>query len=124
MNNVTSIERSEDKLRREVQELEDKINDYEERVSIFDLIANAPSGPEISVACDNIKRLLLEKNISYGDSFSSPINIFSKATATEQLAIRIDDKLNRLAKGSGYGDEDTILDLIGYLILYKISQEK
>lgn len=91
-----------------------------ENISMVELIDAAPSGPAISVACDSIKRLLLEKNVSYGNSFSSPINIFSKATATEQLAIRIDDKLNRLAKGSGYADEDTILDLIGYLVLYHI----
>ena len=124
MDNVTSIERSEDKLRREVQELEDKINDYEERVNILDLIANAPSGPEISVACDNIKRLLLEKNVAYGNSALSPIQIFAKAGAQEGIANRIDDKLNRIKNNQSYVGDNDLDDLIGYLILYKISQEK
>ena len=96
MDNVTSISRDDDKLRKEVQDLENKINDYEKRVNVLDLIASAPSGPEISVACDEIKRLLLQKNIAYGNSALSPIAIFAKAGAQEGIANRIDDKLNRI----------------------------
>jgi len=37
--------------------------------------------------------------------------------------VRIDDKLSRIANGSGeLSDEDTITDLIGYLVLLKIAQ--
>ena len=70
--------------------------------------------------CDRIADLLVSKNQAYGSSFSEPINIFSKVSALEQLDVRIDDKINRIAKGSEYGTEDTELDLIGYLVLKRV----
>lgn len=74
--------------------------------------------------CDELKTFLLEKNKSYGNSALEPINIFSKATSVEQLAVRIDDKINRLKKGKEYPGDDTVKDLIGYLILYSIAMEE
>ena len=74
--------------------------------------------------CESISDMLIEKNESYGNSALEPIRIFSKADGIEQLKVRIDDKLNRLKKGSEYQDEDTIIDLIGYLVLLKIAKEK
>lgn len=70
----------------------------------------------IASVCDEVKSLLLAKNAAYGDSAANPVRIFSKVDAIEQLNVRIDDKLSRLARGSNAG-EDTELDLIGYLIL-------
>ena len=71
--------------------------------------------------CDNIKDMLVKKNESYGDSAIDPIRIFSKAENTEQIKIRIDDKLSRISRGSEfYGDND-VDDLIGYLILLKVA---
>ena len=70
--------------------------------------------------CDRIADLLVSKNQAYGSSFSEPINIFSRLSALEQLDVRIDDKINRIAKGSEYGTEDTELDLIGYLVLKRV----
>lgn len=77
----------------------------------------------ISMICDQIKELLIEKNRNYGDSALNPARIFSKADSTEQILVRIDDKLNRIQKGAGLlaNDEDVINDLIGYLVLLKIS---
>ena len=85
-------------------------------------LLHAPSGPDISVACDQIKRLLLEKNVAYGNSALSPIQIFAKAGAQEGIANRIDDKLNRIKNNQSYVGDNDLDDLIGYLILYKISQ--
>jgi len=102
--------------------LNKKVDDYTEQVALVDLIANAPSGPDISIACDQIKRLLLEKNIAYGNSALSPIAIFAKAGAQEGIANRIDDKLNRIKNNQSYVGDNDLDDLIGYLILYKISQ--
>ncbi len=78
---------------------------------------------EIACVCDDIKELLLYKNQQYGDSALNPSRIFSKSSAVEQLLVRIDDKLNRIKKGAGLvaTDEDVIQDLIGYLVLLKIS---
>ena len=77
----------------------------------------------ISNVCDDIKELLIHKNRKYGNSALKPNRIFSKCSATEQLLVRIDDKLNRIMKGAGLlaTDEDVVNDLIGYLVLLKIS---
>ena len=81
---------------------------------------------EIAKICDDIKELLLYKNLKYGNSALEPIRVFSRADNTEQLLVRIDDKLNRIKHGENilYDDEDVIQDLIGYLILLKISLNK
>ena len=80
---------------------------------------------KISVVCDDIKELLIHKNRKYGNSALKPNRIFSKCSATEQLLVRIDDKLNRIMKGAGLlaTDEDVVNDLIGYLVLLKISMD-
>ena len=80
---------------------------------------------KISGVCDDIKELLIHKNRKYGNSALQPNRIFSKCSATEQLLVRIDDKLNRIMKGAGLlaTDEDVVYDLIGYLVLLKISME-
>jgi len=72
----------------------------------------------------NIRDLLITKNKSYGNSALEPINIFSKQGSQEQIKVRIDDKLNRLKKGNGLFNEDTVLDLIGYLVLLRIAGDK
>lgn len=68
--------------------------------------------------------MLIEKNKSYGNSALDPIRIFSKADTLEQLYVRIDDKLSRIKRGNSNINEDTIKDLIGYLIIVKIKQEE
>ena len=76
----------------------------------------------ITEECDAVKELLLKKNVAYGSSFAYPINIFSKTSAAEQINVRIDDKLNRIAKGQNKEEvpEDTEIDLIGYLVLKRV----
>lgn len=39
--------------------------------------------------------MLLAKNAAYGNSALEPVRIFSKADPTEQIRVRIDDKLSR-----------------------------
>ena len=69
-----------------------------------------------------LRNMLIAKNQAYGNSALDPVRIFSKATAEEQLLIRLDDKLSRLARGHEYPGDDTIDDLLGYLVLYKIAR--
>ena len=71
----------------------------------------------MGIVLEKLANMLLEKNISYGNSALEPINIFSKLDAQEQLNVRMDDKISRLAKGQEFGTEDTKLDLLGYLVL-------
>ena len=71
----------------------------------------------------NVANMLKEKNRSYGNSALDPLRIFSKATPVEQILVRIDDKLSRLKRGDNRFQEDTILDLLGYLVLLIIAQK-
>jgi hypothetical protein len=67
--------------------------------------------------CEALAKLLIAKNRSYGNSVAEPACIFAKQDPLSQMDVRIDDKINRIAKGGVYKDEDTEKDLIGYLIL-------
>ena len=71
-----------------------------------------------------LEDLLVAKNEAYGNAALDPVNIFSKSTAVEQIKVRIDDKLSRLYHGKKYGDEDTITDLLGYIVLLKIAERE
>jgi hypothetical protein len=83
---------------------------------------SAPAGHKILNACLEVAQMLIEKNISYGNSALDPIRIFSTADSTEQLKVRIDDKLNRVKNNQGFAGDNDIDDLIGYLLLYKIAK--
>ena len=83
---------------------------------------SAPAGYKILNTCLEIAQMLIDKNISYGNSALEPARIFSTADSTEQLKVRIDDKLNRVKNNQGYAGDNDIDDLIGYLILYKIAK--
>jgi hypothetical protein len=67
--------------------------------------------------CNAIAKMLVEKNRSYGNSVANNEQIFSKVDAMEAINVRIDDKLRRIKAGHEYKNEDTEMDLIGYLIL-------
>jgi hypothetical protein len=71
-----------------------------------------------------IGSLLINKNKAYGNSALSPVRIFSRANSMEQLAVRIDDKLSRLSKGHEYIGDDTLDDLVGYLVLLLVARKR
>ena len=89
---------------------------------MYSIMTLTESEMKISGICDDIKELLINKNRKYGNSALKPCRVFSKASAVEQLLVRIDDKLNRIMQGAGLlaEDEDVVNDLIGYLVLLKI----
>jgi hypothetical protein len=77
---------------------------------------------QVTVALEEIRDLLIAKNQKYGNSALEPLGVFSQLSAKEGLLVRIDDKLKRIKNGSlEKDDEDVVNDLIGYLILLKIS---
>lgn len=78
---------------------------------------------KVKKVCNDIANLLISKNKSYGNSALEPLNCFYKGDATTAIKVRIDDKLSRIMRGKEYGQEDTIMDLLGYLVILKISQE-
>jgi hypothetical protein len=67
--------------------------------------------------CNAIAQMLAEKNRSYGNSVANNEQIFAKVDVMEAINVRIDDKLRRIKAGHEYKNEDTEMDLIGYLIL-------
>lgn len=78
---------------------------------------------ELNGVLAEIEDLLIKKNAAYGDSALDPVRIFSKADPLEQLKVRMDDKLSRLARGSEV-DEDVVLDLLGYLLIYRMQTKR
>lgn len=76
----------------------------------------------IAEECDALKTMLLAKNASYGNSALDPVRIFSRADAVEQIKVQLDDKLSRLARGSGAETEDVHRDISGYLILLRVAE--
>jgi hypothetical protein len=81
-----------------------------------------PFAIQVEEVLDSIEKMLIEKNHKYGNSALEPLGVFSQLSAREGLLIRIDDKLKRIKNGSlEKDDEDVVNDLIGYLVLLKIS---
>jgi len=76
--------------------------------------------------CDALKELLLSKNQAYGNAALEPVRAFSDANSSEQIRVRIDDKISRLARGNpkSMDKEDVVQDLLGYLILLRIAEKK
>lgn len=80
---------------------------------------------KIDEACNELAKVLKEKNKKYGNSFSKTVDEYGNAV----LLLRIQDKLNRLKQllilkddchNSDESVEDTFLDLAGYSVLSKI----
>ena len=79
---------------------------------------------KVDVVLKEVGEMLKTKNKSYGDAVMNPVRIFSKQNSSEQLRVRIDDKLSRLARGTEYPGDDTIFDLVGYLVLFLINERQ
>jgi hypothetical protein len=89
-------------------------------LDVFDPPPNddRPASPACERACawlDKVKDMLREKNRAYGDSVAEPMGVFSRGSVEDGIRVRIDDKLKRIAKGDGSGNEDAVKDLVGYL---------
>jgi len=76
------------------------------------------------VFLSGVANTLLRKNLAYGDSIGDPIMMFSQATTEERLRSRIDDKLSRIIRGDGSGDENDMGDLVGYLAMLYAAKKK
>jgi hypothetical protein len=84
-----------------------------------------PFAIQVEEVLEQIHKMLIDKNRKYGNSALEPLGVFSQLSAKEGLLIRIDDKLKRIKNGSlQKDDEDVVNDLIGYLVLLKISENK
>lgn len=89
-----------------------------------DELATQSFGLRLEKTAGKVIHLLKTKNRAYGNTALDPVKIFSRLDATEALCARIDDKIMRI-KNKGINDqtEDTVDDLIGYLLLLKMSMQ-
>ena len=113
-------DRQKDEAEEVFKKIRDAVDSYEDPCKIKRAPGNA-SEQAIADECENLKQMLLEKNRNYGDSALNPVRIFSKVDSIEQINVRLDDKISRLARGSA-GGEDVELDLMGYLILKRVAK--
>jgi hypothetical protein len=86
---------------------------------------NDPTVMKAKEIADEIIEMLNNKNIAYGNSALNPLRLFSNVSAMEGLCVRIDDKLSRISNsGITEGTEDSVKDLIGYLLLLQVALTK
>ena len=78
---------------------------------------------QVRTITNDVAELLILKNKAYGNSALEPVRIFSQTDTAEQLRVRLDDKLSRMKTGT-VDEEDTIMDLLGYLVLLKIVEKE
>ena len=74
--------------------------------------------------CNDMADFLIKKNKCYGNSALDPVHCFYKGDTKQAILVRIDDKISRLMRGKEYGQEDTIKDLHGYLVLLEVLKIK
>lgn len=79
---------------------------------------------KIKNICDKISEVLIYKNKMYGNSILEPKQIFYKGGYVDNILMRLDDKIGRIANTSGGNPirVNDIVDIIGYLILLLIAK--
>ena len=70
---------------------------------------------------ENFAEFVQEKNKRYGDAALSAEKIFSKVEPTNQVCIRLDDKLSRIKVSTKFRKND-VVDAFGYLALLMVSK--
>ena len=96
------------------------MNDDNDKNIVTDVWSPESVKAEILNVVKNVANVLIDKNRKYGNAALQPKRIFSRSNLIEQLNVRIDDKLSRIANQQEDEDEDAELDLIGYLILKRV----
>ena len=77
---------------------------------------------DVDSVLEQVRDTLLEKNKKYGDSIFNPIRVFSKQSPIDRIKSRLDDKISRIAQGED-DTEDCVLDLMGYLVMFRIASK-
>lgn len=93
-------------------------------VTVYSSQSNAEFATRVKGILDGVAETLITKNAQYGDAALNPRRIFSKLPPIEGIKLRLDDKLSRIELGDGTGDEDAVLDAMGYLVLLKIAESE
>lgn len=98
-----------------------EIDDYESQIDFYkNRFEKSSFEYKVHEVLTHVADMLVAKNKSYGNSALEPLRCFSKASSKEAILVRIDDKLSRIMRGQDIG-EDTVMDLIGYLVLLRLA---
>jgi len=93
--------------------------------SLDQAVGKGGTGADIAEAGLQLACLLLLKNAAYGDSALAPTEVFARGmTPGERLAVRMDDKISRICRGSAVTGENERVDLAGYLLLDYIAAHR
>lgn len=74
----------------------------------------------LKAVLSDIEQMLIAKNEAYGNAALEPLNVFCKLPASQRIRARIDEKISRIMNNAQ--GEDSVMDLIGYLILLRIEE--
>ena len=111
------------RIQQELQELTETINN-ESKQQPPPIRPQHPNFEQmLTQTLDEVYQMLLDKNRRYGDSALNPVRLFSRADPIEQIKVRLDDKVSRLARGEHDDLEDVEIDLLGYLVLLRIARK-
>jgi len=77
---------------------------------------------KIEDVCNALSEFLCEKNRRYGNSAIEPARVFSNSNSSEQILVRLDDKISRIQNSEEIRKND-LVDFMGYLVLYCVSQD-
>jgi hypothetical protein len=97
---------------------------------MMSIIANAQEKTQLKFqddleeVIDRLRKMLVTKNVKYGDAALNPNQTFSTASPIELIKVRIDDKLSRIKNRQNNEDEDPAWDLLGYLVLLQIAEDR
>lgn len=76
--------------------------------------------------CEQISRILIEKNKNYGNSFDEALNEYGAIVIPITLSHKFNriknlaSKLGRISLNGGESIQDTLMDLAGYCILSSV----
>src|SRR5687768_2901710 len=79
---------------------------------------------EVTEILHELREMLFAKNRKYGDAALNPQRTFAKSSPVELINVRLDDKLSRIKARQGDEDEDPEWDMMGYLVLKRIAQNR
>lgn len=105
------------------KKFQDFCNDYK-NVRIHEGTDLTDTQNKIKNLCDKISEILIYKNKMYGNSILEPKQIFYKGGYVDNILMRLDDKVGRIANTTGGNPirVNDIVDIIGYLILLLIAK--
>ena len=78
----------------------------------------------IQEECDKLALFLIYKNRMHSASVLEPLQVFSRASTAERIHVRMDDAITCIMQGDGSGENDSMLNLAGLIILDRVQERQ